>query len=369
MPFVTPNLTDLEAFEQARIARRDAVYARILDPRYAAHFQPADIHDAIYSYIRQQGKGLRPMLMMLCAGAVGGDERKAIPAAAAIEIFHTWTLVHDDIIDRDALRRGSPTVHTEFTTRSRTELGYNADEAAHYGATVAILAGDVQQGWSYSLLAELAEEGVSPIVALYLIKYLSQTVETALVDGEMRDVQYSNLPIEQLSEADILEMLAKKTAVLYQFAARAGAVIGLDDSTAQLETVAALERFAGDCGLAFQLQDDILGLTADERILGKSVGSDIRAGKRTLIVYHALREAGTQERALLLQTLGNPAASPTQVAKATQYLVDCGAVAKAQSLARRYSEDASAALNALPDSDYKRLLNTWGWYVVGRTML
>ncbi len=368
MPFTTPNPADLEAFEQARIARRDAVYLRILDRRYAAHFQSADIHDAIYSYIKQRGKGLRPMLMMLCAGAVGGDERKAIPAAAAVEIFHTWTLVHDDIIDRDALRRGSPTVHTEFAAR-RTQLGYTEADAAHYGTTVAILAGDVQQGWSYSLLAELAEEGVSPTVALYLIKYLSQTVETALVDGEMHDVQYSTMPVEQLSEADILEMLAKKTAVLYQFAARAGAVIGLDDPAAQPQIVAALARFAGDCGLAFQLQDDILGLTADEGKLGKPVGSDIRAGKRTLIVYHALRDASPQERALLLQILGNPTASPAQVAEATQYLVDCGAVAKVQSLARRYSEAAAAALAALPDNDYKRLLDTWGWYVVGRAML
>jgi geranylgeranyl diphosphate synthase type I len=306
--------------------------------------------------------------MMLCAGVVGGEERKAIPAAAAVEIFHTWTLVHDDIIDRDALRRGSPTVHTEFAARRRNELGYGEAEAAHYGATVAILAGDVQQGWSYSLLAELAAEGVSPAVALYLIKYLSQTVETALVDGEMRDVQYSTLPIEQLSEAAILEMLAKKTAILYQFAARAGAVIGLDDATSQPEIVAALVRFAGDCGLAFQLQDDILGLTADASKLGKPVGSDIREGKRTLIIYHALQDASTTQRALLLQTLGNPAASPAQVAEATQYLVDCGAVAEVQAIARRYSEDAAAALAPLPDSDYKRLLETWGWYVVGRTM-
>ena len=368
MPFITPSRADLEAFEQARISRRDAVYQRILDPRYAAYFQPAHIHDAVYSYIRQRGKGLRPLLMLLCAGAVGGDEQKAIPAAAAVEIFHTWTLVHDDIIDRDALRRGSPTVHIEFAARSQAELDYSADEAAHYGATVAILAGDVQQGWAYTLLAELAAEGVSPAVALHLIQYLSQTIETALLEGEMRDVQYATTPIAELSEAAIVDMLAKKTAVLYQFAAHAGAVIGLDDPAAQPEVVAALERFAGDCGIAFQLQDDILGLTADESKLGKPIGSDIREGKRTLIIYHALQGASTPERALLLETLGNPAASAAQVAEATQYLVDCGAVAHVQGIARRYSEDAAAALDALPASDYKRLLNTWGWYVVGRTM-
>jgi geranylgeranyl diphosphate synthase type I len=368
MPFITPSPADLEAFEQARTVRRDAVYARILHPRYAASFHPAHIHDAIFSYIKQRGKGLRPMLMLLCAGVLGGDERKAIPAAAAVEIFHTWTLVHDDIIDRDTMRRGSPTVHTEFAARSHSELGYSAADAAHYGTTVAILAGDVQQGWSYNFLAELADEGVSPAVVLYLIKYLSQVVETALVDGEMLDVQYSAMAMEQLSEAAILDMLAKKTAVLYQFAARAGAVIGLDNPTAQPEQVNALVRFAGDCGLAFQLQDDILGLTADEKELGKPVGSDIREGKRTLIVYHALQEASAPERALLLQTLGNPAASPAQVSEATRYLIDCGAVAHAQTLAHRYIEDASAALTALPDSEYKKLLNTWGWYVVGRTM-
>lgn len=368
MPFTTPSPADLQAFEQARAARRDAVYARILDPRFADSFHPADLHDAIFSYIKQRGKGLRPMLMLLCAGAVGGDERKAIPAAAAVEIFHTWTLVHDDIIDRDTMRRGSPTVHTEFAARSHQTMNYTSAEAAHYGTTVAILAGDVQQGWSYNLLTELADGGVSPSVALYLIKYLSQVVETALVDGEMLDVQYSAMAVEQLSEAAILDMLAKKTAVLYQFAARAGAVIGLDDPAAQPEQVNALVRFAGDCGIAFQLQDDILGLIADEKELGKPVGSDIREGKRTVIIYHALQHASAPQRALLLQTLGNPAASTAQVAEATQYLIDCGAVAHAQSLARRYSEDAAAALDILPHSEYKSLLNTWGWYVVGRTM-
>ncbi len=369
MPFVTPSPSDLAAFEQARISRREAVYRRILDPRYAARFQPQHIHDAVFSYIRQMGKGLRPLLTLLCAGAVGGDEHKAIPAAAAIETFHTWTLVHDDIIDRDPLRRGLPTVHTEFAARSEAEMGYRPAAAAHYGASVAILAGDMQQGWSYALLAELADEGVSAAVALYLIKHLSLVVETALLEGEMLDVQYADLPVERLSEAAILEMLAKKTAALYQFAAHAGAVIGLDDPAAAPQQVAALSRFAGDCGLAFQLQDDILGLTADEGQLGKPVGSDIREGKRTLIVYYALEDASTPERALLLDALGNPDASANQIALATRYLVDCGAVGRVRSLAQRYIEDAAAALDALPDSDYKRLLNTWGWYVVGRTML
>lgn len=368
MPFTTPTPTQLQAFEQARTAHRDAVYARLFDPRYATHFQPPHIHDAIFSYIRGRGKGLRPMLTLLCAAAVTGDERKAIPAAAAIELFHTWTLVHDDIIDRDTMRRGLPTVHTEFATRAHQEMNYSTEAATHYGTTVAILAGDVQQGWCYQLLAELADEGVSPAVALYLIKNLSQIVETSLVDGEMRDVQYSAMPIEQLSANTILDMLAKKTAVLYQFAARAGAIIGLDDPTAQPDWQAALARFAGDCGLAFQLQDDILGLIGNQQELGKPIGSDLREGKRTLIIYHALQNASTPERALLMQTLGNPAASPAQVANATQYLLDCGAINQVRQLAQRYTEDAATALTILPDSPAKQLLDTWGWYVVGRTM-
>src|SRR3954452_14637352 len=111
------------AFLQALEERRRLVYDYLDDWPGATHFKPREIHDAIYSYIRRRGKALRPLVLLLSCAAVGGDEEQALPAAAAVEVFHTWTLVHDDIIDRDDTRRGRPTVHAEFAAHAARTYG------------------------------------------------------------------------------------------------------------------------------------------------------------------------------------------------------------------------------------------------------
>src|SRR5258708_34861820 len=111
--------------------------------------------------------------MMISCGAVGGNEKVAIPAAAGIQVYHTWTLVHDDIIDRDDRRRGAPTVHVEFAERGAKEFGFKGAEAEHYGHVIGILAGDVQQSWSYMLCHELETKyGIDPALVFKLIRRL-----------------------------------------------------------------------------------------------------------------------------------------------------------------------------------------------------
>ena len=357
-------------FERELEARRRRVYALIDEPRFGAAFRPDHTRDAIYHYPGQRGKALRPLMLLLSAGAVGGDEDRALPAAAAVELFHTWTLVHDDIIDRDTTRRGRPTVHTAFAARGAADLGLAAAEAAHYGEAVAILAGDQQQGWVYALLAELPERGVAPQVALQLIRELALEVETALLEGEMLDVQFSHEPITALSEAAVLDMLSKKTAVLYRFAARAGALIGLDQTrppAAEGERLCrALETFAATCGTAFQLQDDLLGITGDERRLGKPVGSDLREGKKTLIIFHALRNGTPAQIATLQAVLGNPHATPEAVAAAIAALEATGSLAYVRGMAQETIDRAYRALEVLPDTPYRRLLTLWAHFLVAR---
>ncbi len=365
---ITPD--DVALFEAELEARRSQVYALLEDPRYAAVFRPAHTHDAIYHYLQGRGKALRPLMVLLSCGAAGGDEHRAIPAAAAVELFHTWTLVHDDIIDRDATRRGRPTVHTAFTDRGAHDLGLAGGERGHYGTAVAILAGDQQQGWSYALLTELPERGVSPAVALQLVRELALEVEPALLEGEMLDVQFSHRPITELSEEQVLDMLSKKTAVLYHFAARAGALIGLDQARPGAAEAArlleALETFAATCGTAFQLQDDLLGITGDARRLGKPVGSDLREGKKTLIIFHALRQGTPAQVARLQAVLGNPAADSAAIAAAIQTLEATGSLAYVRNLAQGMITRAYAALETLPESRYRHLLNLWARFLVAR---
>ncbi|HYP19312.1 MAG TPA: polyprenyl synthetase family protein, partial [Chloroflexia bacterium] len=297
-------LTEKERFEAALRVRRDRVYEYLDAWPGSDKFQPGDIHDALFSYVRRRGKALRPLLLLLSCGAAGGHEDQALPAAAAVEVFHTWTLVHDDIIDRDDTRRGHPTVHAMYRDHAVLAHGHDEPDAAHYGTTVAILAGDVQQAWTYGLLSDLARKGVPTALVLELIQRMATDLTPRLLEGEMLDVQYSLMPAEALDQDRILHMLTMKTGTLLEYAAWCGARIGLG-ARPDIDGVAErLGRFASLCGTAFQLHDDVLGLTADEATLGKPVGSDIREGKRTLLVYKALSRTGAEERQFLLSVLG-----------------------------------------------------------------
>lgn len=208
-------------FEMELEKRANKVQEYILSKVDEGAFAPAEIKEAICDYFYRGGKKLRPGVLLFSCGAVGGDERYALPAAAAVEAFHTWTLVHDDIIDRDNKRRGKFTVHHKFFKKAleNTDIHFELKEAKHYGLSVGILAGDVQHGWSISLLTELSTKfKVNPYVAIFLIKNLDSYVLNTLVEGEMLDILYSKQSIESLDEDLIIQMLCKKTGALYEFA-------------------------------------------------------------------------------------------------------------------------------------------------------
>jgi len=337
-------------------------------PRFRDSFRPQDLREAVYAYIERPGKRLRPAVLLWCCGAVGGDEQSALPAAAAVEMFHTWTLVHDDLIDNDDLRRGGPTVHKLGEEFARTRLGQSEEKSREYGRDLAILTGDSQHGWTVSMMCECAgRNGIDPYVVLDIIRYLESHVVNMLIEGEALDVQYARKPIEELTRDDIIHMLRMKTGVLYQFAARAGAMLGLNTRDEKHPYVAALSRFASQCGTAFQLQDDILGLLGKEEQLGKPISSDVREGKKTTIVYFALRAANDIQRKFLLSVLGNPDASAAEVAEATELMVSLKGVEETSKLAQEYISSALPELEVIPDSIYKELLHTWAHYMINRT--
>ena len=352
---------------EALASRRRRVYAYLHAAVDRSSLQSLHLGEAIASYVQQPGKGLRSSILLFSCGALGGDEDRAIPAAAAVELFHVWTLVHDDIIDQDDLRRGRPTVHAGFAERARRDLGLSGADAAHYGLTQALLAGDIQQGWSAALLTEAAtKQGVSADLVLHLIAELFGSVETNLVDGEALDMQFSQQPLDEIAEQDILDMMQKKTGALYAFAATAGACIGLDAWQPDEPVVAALTDFARNCGVAFQLQDDVLGIVGDSAATGKPVGSDIREGKRTLIVWAALQNATAAQREQLLSVLGSRGAGDAQVENMTRLLQDLGGVAFARSLAQAYIARAHSQLACVPHPKFRQLLFSLADFVLER---
>lgn len=336
------------------------------------YFAPKDIFDSIFSYINRPAKRLRPSVLLMAAGALGGSDRErlALPAAAGIELFHTWTLVHDDLIDNDRSRRGGPTVHDAMKRVASSRDRLSDHLASEYGRDIAVLTGDMQHGWSIVSFVDCAlQTEVSPLLILKIIKHLQSYVLGKLIYGEVLDVQYGMRDlreIEGIDEAGIVEMLWLKTGVLYEFAGMAGALIGKNTCDFDDPEVQAVTKFTSMCGTAFQLQDDILGIVGDETALGKPVGSDIREGKKTVIVYESLKRADSSQRKTILSTLGNRLASPEEVTTVTQLFRELNGIRRTKELAARYIDGALPYLDTIPDSEYKNLLLLWAHYMLDR---
>lgn len=332
---------------------------------YQRSFQPEPLRQAVYAYLQRPAKRFRPGILLFSCGAVGGEETQAIQAAAAVEVYHTWTLVHDDIIDNDSKRRGLPTVHEAFRQEA-LQWGYPEKEAVELGRNIAILAGDLQHAWSVRLLLDSAQAGVPLPVIFDLVQRMESELTNRLVEGEALDVLFARQQIAELLEAEVIRMLELKTGILYQYAAIAGASIGLRQTFAENKIIGALGNFARQCGIAFQLQDDILGIVGDEKLLGKAVGSDIREGKRTTIVLHAFQQAGTDDRQFLIRWLGNNTASEQEVERVRRILIEYNGIEYTRKLAESIVDQAVQTISLLPESRYKELLLTWAKYVVNR---
>jgi len=334
--------------------------------------KPDDIHDSVLSYLQRPAKRLRPSVLLMACGCLGGEERVefAIPAAAGIELFHTWTLVHDDIIDNDKLRRGAPTVHEAMSERAKLTLTSDSNLAQEYGRDIAILTGDIQHGWSITSFIDCAlQMSVDPMVILQLVRHLQTHVIGNLVYGEVLDVQFgiqNAVDMSGINEEQIVNMLWLKTGILYEFAGLAGALIGINAANFDDSQVCALKQFTSHCGTAFQLQDDILGILGNEEELGKPIGSDIREGKKTVIVFESLKNADVDERNIILSTLGNKHASADAIDEVTSLFKQLGGINRTKELAEIYIRKALPHLDEIPDSKYKQLLILWASFMINR---
>jgi geranylgeranyl diphosphate synthase type I len=347
--------------------REKWVTSYLCSKEFESWFQPEHLKEAVYSYVQRSGKRLRPAVLLMSCGAVGGREEDAIPAAAAVEMFHTWTLVHDDLIDNDDKRRGGHTVHAQASLTAKQKLQYTDTQARDYGRDIAVLAGDVQQGWAVSLLCDCSlKRSVKPEITLTLIKMLESYVLNTLVSGETLDIQFAKKRIESFTPEQILDMLWRKTGALYEYSAKAGAMIGLSTTDAQEKRVKALSNFTSKCGTAFQLQDDILGIVGNEKQLGKPIGSDIREGKRTTIIYYVFKKASSQQKNRLESILGKPDATNEEINEITQLLEQLGGISETKQLAEKIIQEACSELDALPDSTYKSLLLAWADFMISR---
>jgi geranylgeranyl diphosphate synthase, type I len=291
--------------------------------------EPQQLYRASRQIIDAGGKRLRPFLVLKSCKLVEGREEDAIPTAAALELLHTFTLIHDDIMDEDEKRRGVPTVHTQW------------------GVPIAIVAGDLLFAKVYEAITNYTDtKHVKPKRILQVLKEISEAT-IALCEGQTRDMMFESK--ETVSEEEYLKMIKGKTAALFETSARCGGILG----GATKKQVDRLGRFGHYSGIAFQIIDDVLALTADEKVLKKPVGNDIREGKRTLIVVHALEKASKSQRRKILETLGNKDAHPEQIQETIELIDSLGAISYAKKLAERYIKKAKKALASFPASEDK----------------
>ncbi|NLI73679.1 MAG: polyprenyl synthetase family protein [Euryarchaeota archaeon] len=299
---------------------------------------------AVQHYPSAGGKRLRPVLAEVVAQAIGGAGEKAIPFAAAIELIHNFTLVHDDVMDNDDMRRGRPSVHVLF------------DEPT------AIIAGDALFARAFEALSETDVPSES---TRRLLKLTAHAV-WLIAEGQQEDMDFERIPHTKLSIGDYERMIWKKTAVLFECAAEGGAIIAKGTE----EQISAMRDYARNLGAGFQIYDDILSLLGDEKLTGKPVGNDIRNGKRTLIVLHALKELESDDpgRKILLSALGNADATPDQLTEAVQVLKDCGSIDFAREKARRHAIQGKKCLEILEPSEEKDFLVAAIDYAVDRNV-
>lgn len=278
------------------------------------------------------GKRIRPALLLLAAKLFDYQGRGAIQLGAVVEIIHTATLVHDDIIDEAQTRRGRPAANTQW------------------GSAKCVLAGD----WLYMQAFKIAVQERNFRILDVLIELTQQMVE-----GEL-------LQIEKLGRCisldEHLDLIYRKTACLFSVCMRLGAVLaGVSD-----EDERKLGDYGRNLGLAFQIVDDVLDLTATEEVLGKPVASDLREGKATMAVIHALERCTLQEHSLIETVLRERAFQSVSLQQILQVLQRYGSVEFATARANDYAEAARKAICSFPDSEIKRALLWAPDFVVAR---
>jgi len=357
---------DRQALPEYLAARREAVIEFIRGFGLIHLVAEPHLRDHLLSYPLRGGKSLRPALVALSAGAASGKDmtKTTLPLQAAVELYHNWTLIHDDIIDEDDFRRGQPSLHREIEAVAKKS---GCDEGADkYGRDIAILIGDLMHGSVSLVLLKLVNEGVSSETVISLLRLMHAELTPALVDGEARDVRFCLENVGDVSEQQVLEMLEGKTAALFDYCGTSGAMAGLDTSDASDPRVRALAGFSRAAGLAFQIQDDILGLIGDEEKLGKPRGSDLREGKHTLLLLHAFREANPEQKAILKPLVGKRDITPEEVDLAENTLREIGTIDYVNGIATEYIESAIPFIDDLDESPSRDLLSGLARFMIER---
>ncbi|MBN1560901.1 polyprenyl synthetase family protein [candidate division KSB1 bacterium] len=280
--------------------------------------------DKVVNYIAgKRGKRLRPLLVFLTAQLHGSVLAKTMNAAIVVEMFHTATLVHDDVVDGSNMRRGSRTVNDIWDNK------------------ISILIGDLLFSKTLAAIVDLQDN--------HAVAILSAAAER-ITEGELLQIAFTTK--SNVSEADYFDLINKKTAALFSAACQMGALSVRDDATALQN----MSGFGENYGIAFQIMDDLLDYLGDTHTLGKPTGNDLREGKVTLPLIHALSTAHADARAEILSVLERGVESSEEIASIVKFISTYSGVDYALSEAKKYAARALEFLQSYPDSPAKKSL-------------
>jgi geranylgeranyl diphosphate synthase type II len=286
------------------------------------------------------GKRIRPTLLLLACEAYGGNLQEAMPAAAAVEMFHNFTLLHDDIMDNAVVRRGKPSVF------------------AKWGENVAILSGDAMLILAYRLMADCPKDKLAEVLSVFT----ETTME--ICEGQQWDMEFETRMDVRVEE--YIEMIRLKTSVLLAAALKIGAIL----AGAPAEDAKKLYDFGVCLGLAFQLQDDWLDVYGDPKVFGKNIGGDILCNKKTYMLITALEQADACQRKELEKWIGAGLCEPAEkVAAVTALYNEIGVGKHCQAKAEAYCVEALAILDsiAVPE-EQKAILKEYACSMLNRNV-
>lgn len=283
--------------------------------------EPKGLYAPIAYTMAAGGKRVRPQLAMIACGIFGGNEQEVAPAAMALEVFHNFTLLHDDVMDKAEVRRGRPTVHIQWNENT------------------AILSGDQMMIEAYKLLAEVPESKLHKVLLLF------NEMATEICEGQQYDVDFESQ--DDVSIEAYLHMIRLKTSVLLATALQIGAYMAGADEQQQ----DALYQFGINVGLAFQIQDDILDVWGDPKTFGKAVGGDISCNKKTYVYLTAQKLADDELAEELHQWYGSVLDDNTDKIAAVKGLFDqLNVRAACEAVVEDYTQKALLILDTLPQN-------------------
>ena len=338
----------------------------IVNDDFPTGVEPDYLRATVMDYPLRGGKRLRPALLLWCCGLLGGDTDKALYPAVAAELFHNWTLVHDDIIDEDRMRRGQLTTHEDLRLFASNKFDGGDLASDKFGQSFAILAGDIQQGWALNTILKSVQHGLSSELTVALAQRLLHFGSCQLISGEALDVEFPMRKWQNISSEEVLHMLELKTGALLRFCAEAGAAIALDSCDFERKEIKMLGDFAAAAGIAFQLHDDWLGIFGNFDKLGKDIASDLASEKPTILLLKTFESLKPELQLHLAGMLGLDEYDAKIIKQVRKLMLDCGAEAYLREKSDSYIAQATKILSEFPDNEYRSALLELTFFLVNR---